>query len=680
MKRPLVALPLIALMFALSGPTLGSPAHAAQAVRSVAVGAITRTYTLDSDFDEGSLLNVNHESPNNDQLQLNQFTGPLPFINVACSQRGTVVRIDIETGAILGEYLTAPTGMNRNPSRTTVDKNGNVWVANRDEIGLSGGQNKGSMARIGVIIGGTRCDADGTPNSSGQYLKPPFTYSTVADRDGDGLIKTSFGLGNILPWTNAGGMNTHGGVSTAEDEAIITYTRVTGTNTRTLAVDRCNDVWVGGTGDLDHEKVNGFTGLPVPGTQVNLGCGGYGGLIDGNGVLWSAARIASGLMRLDVNSLSGTCLGSDCGDYGLGIDPNTGNIWYTDFSGSAVGVLSPAGACLATFGHGEPSAQGIALDGSGNAWVAHSIDGPSTTVGHLRTDGTFVGNVSLPGGSGPTGVAVDGNGKIWVTNFNSSNVMRIDPGAGGIGGGGFPIGAVDLTVDLGSGAGPYNYSDMTGFVSVGATSPSGTWTVVHDSGALAGWDGVNWTADYPEPAPCDARTPPPPPSVGVEVRAANEQADLPNHAFVQAANGGAIAGVVGRYLEVRTTLSRPATDSPSPVLSDLTIIGHLIVGDVPPGAQSRKLSLSLTNNPLPVGSGKMGIRFALERAGHVELRVFDISGRVQRTLAAATLPPGEHSVLWDGTDAIGQTLSPGMYFVRLRAENQQEVASALLLK
>ena len=62
-----------------------------------------RTYTLDADFDEGFLVNVNHDSPNNDQLQLNFETQTLPFIWVACSARGTVVRINVNNGEILGE-------------------------------------------------------------------------------------------------------------------------------------------------------------------------------------------------------------------------------------------------------------------------------------------------------------------------------------------------------------------------------------------------------------------------------------------------------------------------------------------------------------------------------------------------------------------------------------------------
>ena len=87
-----------------------------------------------------------------DQLQVNQLPKPLPLINVACSERGTIVRIHTVTGEILGEYQTAPDGRDRNPSRTTVDHDGNVWVGNRDEAS----NGKGSVARIGIVLGGTR--------------------------------------------------------------------------------------------------------------------------------------------------------------------------------------------------------------------------------------------------------------------------------------------------------------------------------------------------------------------------------------------------------------------------------------------------------------------------------------------------------------------------------------------
>ena len=240
----------------------------------------SKTFTLDADFDLGNLLNLNHTSPNNNQLQLNTVTQPFPFVNIAASARGTAIRIDVNTGVILSEFFTSPNGMGRDPSRTTVDKLGNVWVTNRAESSVSSGVQKGSVARFGIVVGGVRTDAGGFPQLNGQYVKPPFQYNTCVDRNSDGLIKTSNGLANILPWTNAGSADSNGGVTTADDECITNYTRVAGTNARTVAVDANNDVWVGGLGNRAHEKLSGVSGQPVVGTQFNIGCGGYGGLVD----------------------------------------------------------------------------------------------------------------------------------------------------------------------------------------------------------------------------------------------------------------------------------------------------------------------------------------------------------------------------------------------------------------
>jgi len=116
----------------------------------------SRTYTVDEDFDEGSLINVSHDAVP-DQLQLLDQGEAFNFIWVAASSRGTIVKIDTETGAILGEYLSSPDFMGRNPSRTTVDANGNVWAGNRNEA--SGGQ--GSIVHIGLLENGQCVDRNG---------------------------------------------------------------------------------------------------------------------------------------------------------------------------------------------------------------------------------------------------------------------------------------------------------------------------------------------------------------------------------------------------------------------------------------------------------------------------------------------------------------------------------------
>ena len=541
----------------------------------------TRTFTSDEDFNEGLLLSVNTSVSGS--LRLDQPGQPLPFVYVPCSARGTVVRINVTTGEIVGEYLSAPNGMGRNPSRTTVDKDGNVWVSNRDESGSVNGIAKGSVIRIGLVIGGTRCDADGSDNPSGQYLRPPFIFNTCIDRDKDGLIKTSRGLGNILSWSNAGGANTLGGVSTADDEAITVYTRTYATGARTLAVDEFGDIWVGGSSNRYHEKLSGQTGLSLypedPRALMNIGVGGYGGLIDGYGVLWSTGAPNSPTLRFDTNgSPFPAAQGiSGRGDYGIGVDPNTGEIWVTQYTGNRIFKLTPAGELIGSYTHGNNVGMGLAVDAYQNVWIAHG--GGASSIGHLKTDGTYVGNVPLPG-TGPIGVAIDKDGKVWTACISTNNAVRIDPNAGGNGGGGHAIGAVDMNIDLGAGAGPYTYSDMTGFVVINATVPSGSWTVLHD-GQVAGrkWGKITWNAETPDMT-----------GVRVEARASDDALALALLPFVEVGNGEEFccAGVTGRFVEIRTTLFRGITVNETPVLYDLTIeCCEIYPNEVPSIASSR---------------------------------------------------------------------------------------------
>ena len=489
----------------------------------------TRTYTDNADFDEGSAINVTHSVPG--QLQLDDTTQAFNFIWVAVSTKGTAVKIDINTGEILGEYLTAPDGRDRDPSRTTVDKNGNVWVTNRAESGSVDGTPMGSVVHIGLEENGG-----------------------CVDRNGNGVIDTSTGQDDILDWTNAGGADDSGGVSTAADECIIHYVRVHSTGTRHVSVNANNDVWISGLGVRDFDLVDGDTGAIVT-HYASVGYGGYGGLIDPAGVIWSAGP----LLRWDTSlpltgPIGGNWDGYGHDSYGLCID-SSGNVWNTALGGNQIRKFAPNGTLINTFGHGYSNAQGCVADGNDDIWVAHSLLSGGSTVGHIKNDGTFVGNVSV--GSGPTGVAVDANGKIWATNYYSGNVSRIDPTAGPIGADGVtPVGEVDFTT-VALGGSPYNYSDMTGSTLIGAPD-NGTWSVVYDSGIDgAEWGKVKWTADVPGDG-----------SLAVSVSSSDDGSTF---GPAEAATDGADLTVDnGRYLKVTVSFGR-ASSGASPILYDLTV-------------------------------------------------------------------------------------------------------------
>jgi flagellar hook assembly protein FlgD len=64
----------------------------------------------------------------------------------------------------------------------------------------------------------------------------------------------------------------------------------------------------------------------------------------------------------------------------------------------------------------------------------------------------------------------------------------------------------------------------------------------------------------------------------------------------------------------------------------------------------------------------------------VALRVYDVSGRVLRTLVEGTRGPGWHHVEWDGRDASGSAVSAGIYLLRIEAGAWSEVEKVALVK
>ncbi len=154
--------------------------------------------------------------------------------------------------------------------------------------------------------------------------------------------------------------------------------------------------------------------------------------------------------------------------YGLAFDQEK-DIWTTTPYGDAVYVLDNDGNITNyhnTQGGSGDTGMAISIATDNNVWIANRW---GASISRLDQAGNVV--AVIPVGAEPTGVAVDGNGKVWAANKNSNSVSRIDPSTN----------AVDLVVDLGAGAGPYNYSDMTGSTLTGAPD-KGSWSVVYDNG------------------------------------------------------------------------------------------------------------------------------------------------------------------------------------------------------
>ncbi|MCA9753154.1 MAG: T9SS type A sorting domain-containing protein [Gemmatimonadetes bacterium] len=63
------------------------------------------------------------------------------------------------------------------------------------------------------------------------------------------------------------------------------------------------------------------------------------------------------------------------------------------------------------------------------------------------------------------------------------------------------------------------------------------------------------------------------------------------------------------------------------------------------------------------------LRFEIARPAHARLRVYDVSGRLVRTLVDERLEAGRHTANWDGRDESGRRVASGVFFVRMQAEN-----------
>ena len=512
-RTSIVPVVLVSVVVAGTAIATGPTAHAA---------APSTTYTLDEDFAGGTANNVVNSTPG--QLQLDDTITAFPFVWVALSERGTIAKIVTTTGEVLGEYSTTSDGdSSNNPSRTTVGNDGSVWAGNR---------NQSSVIHVGLLEGG-QC----------------------VDRNGNGTIETSTGYGDVLLWPG-GSSGASSPVTEAADECILHYVDTAGSDTRHVSVDPEGNIWIGSL-SRDFQKIDSSTGTIVPGTARVLPCGGYGGLVDGNGVLWSATS-GSQFLRWDPNvpdevGVNPRCLSVT--NYGVARDSQN-NIWVSQLSGGFVSKISPDGNTIESFATGISSTQGLAVDGNDDVWLSSSLFGGANKIVHMKNDGTIVGTVE-GAGSGSTGVSVDAAGKIWTANIDSSDATRIDPTLGAIGGDGVtPIGAFDLTVPL-PGASPYNYSDMTGSALTGRPD-LGTWTVVYDGGtADATWEKISWNADVTGDG-------------SLQVSVASSADGVSFGPAVTTTNGAALLIPDGRYVRVTVAFGR-ASSGASPILYDLTI-------------------------------------------------------------------------------------------------------------
>ncbi len=474
-------------------------------------------------------------------IVLNSGSTEFYFMWIANNSEGWVSKYDTRTGKEVGRYwsvvprdcysaLGLPKGLpcagardnqlrgnaSNQPSRTALDLNGDVWVANR------------------------------APGIQGSVTKIANDATGCIDRNANGMIETSKDLNNdgqiagaemITPtdWANP----------LQYDECVVFSTPVgppagAEVAVRALAVSQggiessSGYVWAGVYRDRTIHKLDSSNGQPVAvnatgNLSITLDFGPYGAIVDSKQRLWVVYPGAAWLALVDtatgalVNDQIKPPAGTACGAYALGIDGKD-RVWLAGFSAGSVACrydhatttwtrfdFSGAVSQISTsLGRGR----GIAADDKGNVYMSADVNSSGAVAQLIRFDaetgviGKFgtadfidatnaVTNTSV-------GVGIDGDGHPWVNN-SSGNVMKIDKVTG------------TITRTAQQPAGLYTYSDFTGYQLRKFTAPRGSYRRdFKGCGPEAQWRQVIWDADVPVNT-----------SVQVYVRVANQVADLP---------------------------------------------------------------------------------------------------------------------------------------------------------
>jgi hypothetical protein len=310
---------------------------------------------------------------------------------------------------------TCAVGFGNDPE-IAIDASGNVWVMN------PGSNTVVKLSNSGSVLSGANGFTGGGLNCPG---------GIAVDEFGNVWVPNTVYPGSVTKLSNAGGMLsgpsgfTGGGLNGPAG----------------IAIDGLGNVWT--PDDLNGpliELSNSGTFLSGP-TGFLPGVLAYSIAIDGGDNVWLTDNAnPSRLVRLSNSaSLVAAYTNSDLQEpYGVAID-GFGNAWVCD--GYTISVLKfPRSGTVSVYGGVPPApfigvgnCAGIAIDGSGTAWITNSAGSNNEAyVTGISSSGTILAGYYKIGfgvGTGifkqPVGIAIDGSGNSWVANVGDNSVTEL---------------------------------------------------------------------------------------------------------------------------------------------------------------------------------------------------------------------------------------------------------------
>jgi streptogramin lyase len=292
------------------------------------------------------------------------------------------------------------------PTDIAMDSTGSVWVAN---------YNGTSTATYTA----SKFSANGIPASATGFSDPNLyeNYGIAVDTQDNAWITNeesyytiNNGFGSLSKFSSSGTLLSGTGLTNS-----IYYPYA-------IAADNNGDIWVADNGHSQASYLandgsslagpNGYSSslLPLPVAVA----------IDGSHNAWFAGEgYATKVTPAGVMSEYQCCRVVSA----IAIDQNQA-VWVADYSASAVVQLSPAGAVWQTVTSGGIYyPENLAIDGKGSVWTANyhgnSISGFATATGGASSAALSPSyGFGLDAGlASPFGIALDASGNVWVANF-----------------------------------------------------------------------------------------------------------------------------------------------------------------------------------------------------------------------------------------------------------------------
>jgi hypothetical protein len=102
-----------------------------------------------------------------------------------------------------------------------------------------------------------------------------------------------------------------------------------------------------------------------------------------------------------------------------------------------------------------------------------------------------------------------------------------------------------------------------------------------------------------------------------------------------------------------------------------------IVVGVTDTPREQRLDIRAYPNPF---NPEITITYSIPNPGWISLHIYDVKGRLLKTLINKPQSRGEFKVNWDGRNHNGQRVGSGVYFYKLTAKNFTKTKKMILLK